>query len=75
MTAGFFNEKHVEQHVGRQYLTSLIPKFEETGSVTNKKKHDREPRIQNYDNEVAVPGHILIYNRQTVKKLVWHLKK
>lgn len=56
--------------MSRQYVTHLIQTFEDNGSVSNK-KHDSARPIRNDAVEVAILGHLLIYDRQSLRKITF----
>ncbi|XP_050307733.1 uncharacterized protein LOC126744391 isoform X2 [Anthonomus grandis grandis] len=55
-TAELFNERHENSKVQRKYVLELVSKFQETGSVTNRKLNIENP-VRNEGMEVAVLGH------------------
>lgn len=55
-TAAVFNERHRERNVGHKYIRELVAKFEEIGSVCNKKRN--EPRLLNDAAQIEVLGEV-----------------
>ena len=53
-TAQRFNERHPGQNVSPEYVRKLVVKFEETGSVANKKRN--QPRLVNEAAQIEILG-------------------
>lgn len=53
-TARRFNELHPDKNMGHNYVQELVAKFQETGSICNKKR--TEPRLLNEAAQVEVLG-------------------
>lgn len=67
-TARSFNEIHPEKTTSYQYVIQLMNKFLESGSVLNK-KHEREKPMRNEGVAVAVVGHAVMDNIQSLRQL------
>lgn len=64
-TAEFFNQRHLDKHVNRKYVLELVSKFQETGSVANKKRNME----RNEAAEVAVLGQIALNPMTSTRQL------
>lgn len=62
-----FAANHPDRIVHHPYVSDLMKKFRETGSVSNKKHHVERP-MRNEAIQVAVLGHVQIDNNTSVRK-------
>lgn len=65
--AALFNMAHPDSNVRRNYVRDLILKFNETGSVGNR-KHRPERPVRNEATEVAVLGHFEVNKRHSLRQ-------
>lgn len=67
--ARMFNDNHPGRNVRHKYVSELLNKFMETGSVNNK-KHNRSGVVNDEAISIAVLGHVgLMENTQSLTKL------
>ena len=66
-TAAAFNERHRERNVEHKYIRELVAKFEETGSVCNKKRS--EPRLLNKAAQIVVLGEVAMAPTTSLRKV------
>lgn len=66
VTARIFNANHPERNVSHQYVRQLLDKFNQTGSVLNKKHVVNRP-VRNEATDIAVLGHLQTDNSQSLK--------
>lgn len=64
--ATIFNERHQEKNVSHTYIRELVAKFEETGSVINKKRTG--PQVLDEDTTVEVLGQFAINPQLSLRK-------
>jgi ribosomal protein S13 len=67
-TARIFNTNHPEGNLRHASVIMIINKFMETGSVQNI-KHERNRPVRNEGVEVAVIGHVLMDNKQSLRQI------
>lgn len=66
--AELFNQQHENMNVSRQYVSELVKKFQDTGSVANKKRNIELP-IRNEATEVAILGYVALDPTLSTRKL------
>ena len=65
--ARVFNARHPEKNVTHCYVMKLVRKFEETGSVCNKKR--TQPKILDEATQVEVLGHFAAVPTNSIRKV------
>lgn len=66
-TAALFNERHEDKHVHHSYVRDLVRKFQQSGSVANRKRNNAD--FQQEGREVAVLGHVAMDHTLSTRKL------
>lgn len=68
LTARLFNNNHPNKNVNHSYVTKIVQKFSDTGSVCNK-KIQMQRVVRNEAVEVAVLGHVELDHTQSTRQL------
>lgn len=66
-TARAFNERNPDKNVSHVYVRDLIKKFQQTGSVKNKKREG--PRVLNEETQIEVIGQVSVNPEASTRQL------